>query len=87
MAWSVLYILMCELGHFMLAFFAGMLAWLLMTAAYNWLYSTVQLTQTETSPGPVTRTIMAHSGTLIFLMAVSVAVLSHVLEDYYFSIV
>lgn len=87
MAWSVLYILMCELGHFMLAFFAGMLAWLLMTATYNWLYSTVHLTQTDTSPGPVTRAIMAHSGTLIFLMAVFVAVLSHVLEDYYFSIV
>ncbi|WP_424358758.1 hypothetical protein [Methanocella sp. MCL-LM] len=87
MAVTILYVLMCELGHFLLAFFTGMIAWLLMTAVYNWLYSTVHLTQTDTSPGPVTRAIMSHSGTLIFLMAVSVGVLSHVLEDYYFSIV
>ena len=87
MAWSILYVLICEFGHFLLAFFAGTLAWLLMMAVYNWLYSTVQLTQTDTSPGPVTRAIMARSGTLIFLMAISVGVLSHVLEDYYFSII
>ena len=87
MAVTLEYILMCELGHFLLAFVSGLTAWLLITAAYNWLYSTVQLTQTDTSPGPVTRAIMSRSGTLILLMAVSVGVLSHVLEDYYFSIV
>ncbi len=35
---GIIYILMCELGHFLLAFFSGMIAWLLMTVAYHWLY-------------------------------------------------
>ena len=87
MAWSITYVLMCELGHFLLAFFAGMIAWLLMKAIYNRLYSAIALTSMDTSPGPVTRVIMSHSGTFIFVMAIAVAMLSHVLEDYYFSIV
>ena len=87
MAWSITYVLMCEIGHFLLAFFAGVLAWLLMTAIYNRLYSTMALTSMDTSPGPVTRQIMSHSGAFIFVMAIAVSMLSHVLEDYYFSIV
>ena len=87
MAVTILYILMCELGHFLLAFISGLIAWLLMTAIYNWMYSTVQLTRTDTTPGPLTQTIMGYSSQLIFLMAISVALLSHVLEDYYIGIV
>ena len=83
---SVAYVLACELGHFMLAFFAGLMAWLLMTTIYNRLYLNVDA-RNETAPGPITRLVMSHSGLFIFLLAICVALLSHVLEDYYFSIV
>jgi hypothetical protein len=87
MAVGILYILMCELGHFMLASFSGMIAWLLMTVAYKWLYAGVEASQSGSDSGPITRAIMSNSGLLIFMMAITVGLLSHVLEDYYFSIV
>ena len=87
MAVGILYILMCELGHFMLASFFGMVAWLLMTVAYKWMYSGVEASQSGSGAGPITRAIMSNSGSLIFMMAITVGLLSHVLEDYYISIV
>jgi hypothetical protein len=87
MAVGILYVLICELGHFMLASFFGMVAWLLMTVAYKWLYAGAEATQSDSGSGPITRAIMSNSGLLIFMMAISVGVLSHVLEDYYINIV
>jgi|AGTN01.2.fsa_nt_gi hypothetical protein len=87
MAASITYILMCELGHFLLAFFCGTIAWLLITFAYNRLYSRMDDYQIEIDPGSITRAITSNSKLLIFMMAIFVGLLSHVLEDYYFSIV
>jgi peptidoglycan biosynthesis protein MviN/MurJ (putative lipid II flippase) len=84
---GIAYVLMCELGHFLLAFISGMIAWLLMTTAYNWLYARVGDYQPERNIDPITRGIMKNSGTLILMMAIVVGVLSHVLEDYYINIV
>lgn len=87
MAVSITYILMCELGHFLLAFFSGLIVWLLITVAYNWLYSRIDDYQLEINPGSITRAIMNNSKLLILMMAICAGLLSHVLEDYYFSIV
>ena len=84
---GVVYALECEVGHFLLAFFAGLLAYLSMSIIYRHLSSIYLSTQSTSTQDFLTRHVSAHSDLYILLFSLSVALLSHVLEDYYFSIV